>query len=153
MKKPTANKKKWIEIIPYGIVGGMIPDVSTMLFKKKSGEGRFAVWLSELQSRMAIEQSLKREKVFDFAHKILKINNSLPQECYFLKHESGRDLVRLCFNKRLKSLNFYADEVVSFCMMGDCRFFCQAEFFKRPPGDIPLRFKKKVSNEKPMYLN
>ena len=155
MKKPETAKenKKWIEVIPYGLVGGMIPEASTMLFKKKEGLGRFAVWLSELQSRMAIEQNLNKEKVFDFAHKILKAGGNLPKECFFLKHEGGRERVRLSFNGCLKPLDFYADEVICFCMMSRCRFFCLPEFFKRPKNGIPSRFRKKALSEKPLYLN
>ena len=148
------KKTKWIEIIPYGIVGGMIPEASTMLFKKKEGEGRFMVWFSELQSRIAIEQNLNKEKVFDFVHKILKANNSLPKSCFFIKTEQGRDLVQLSFNNSTKLLKFYADEVISFCMMNNCRFFCLPEFFKQSREEVPPRFRKKQSlSEKPLYLN
>ena len=153
-KTERINKKKWIEIVPYGIVGGMIPDASTMLFKKKEGEDRFVVWFSELQSRIAIEQNLNKEKVFDFVQKILEARNSLPKYCFFVKTEQGRDIVKLSFNKPLKPLQFYADEVISFCMMNSCRFFCTNEFFKQTRGEIPKRFRKKQSlGNKPLYLN
>jgi len=153
-KTTRANKKKWIEIVPYGIVGGMIPNASTMLFKKKEGEDRFVVWFSELQSRIAIEQNLSKEKVFDFVQKILKANNSLPKYCFFIRTEQGRDIVKLSFNNSLKPLQFYADEVISFCMMNSCRFFCTSDFFRQPQGEIPKRFLNKQSlDNKPLYLN
>ena len=152
-KKTQIKKRKWIEIVPYGIVGGMVPDASTMLFKKKDGEGRFAVWFSELQSRIAIDQNLNKEKVFDFAQKILKANNSLPKNCFFIKTEEGRDVVRLSFNNSIKPLQFYADEVVCFCMISNCRFFCTTEFFNLSRGEIPKRFRKRMLVDKPLYLN
>ena len=129
-KKIYSKKTKWIEIIPYGIVGGMIPEASTMLFKKKDGEGRFAVWFSELQSRIAIDQNLNKEKVFDFAQKILKANNSLPKNCFFIKTEEERDVVRLSFNNSIKPLQFYADEVISFCMMKQLPLFLHSGFLQ-----------------------
>ena len=153
IKKQVHKKQKWIEIIPYGIVGGMIPDASTMLFKKKKGEGRFVVWFSELQSRIAIEQNLNKEKVFNFVQKILQMNNSLPKHCFFIKTEQGRDVVKLSFNNSLKPIQFYADEVICFCMMNNCRFFCTAEFFTQSRRDVPKRFRKQALIEKPLYLN
>ena len=154
-KKTSPNKKKWIEIVPYGIVGGMIPDASTMLFKRKAGSERFVVWFSELQSRIAIDQNLNKEKVFSFVQKILKANDSLPKYCFFVGTDQGRDIVKLSFNNSLKPIQFYADEVISFCMMNNCRFFCTAEFFKnQSKGEIPKRFRNKQSlGNKPLYLN
>ncbi len=152
-KKTNIRKSKWIEIVPYGIVGGMIPEASTMLFKKKDGSSRFVVWFSELQSRIAIDQNLNKEKVFDFVQKILEASNSLPKQCFFIRTEHGRDVVKLSFNNSLKPLQFYADEVVCFCIMNNCRFFCKAEFFKQPRGEIPKRFRKQVLLDKPLYLN
>ena len=117
------RKKNGFEVVPYGIVGGMIPEASTMLFKKKSGEGRFVVWFSELQSRIAIDQNLNKERVFSFVHKILKANNCMPKYCFFVESEQGREVVQIAFNKLKNPLRFYADEVISFCMMSNCRFF------------------------------
>ncbi|MCZ0932306.1 MAG: hypothetical protein OXJ52_04030 [Oligoflexia bacterium] len=151
MKK---KKNQWIEVIPYGIVGGMIPSASTMLFKRKNGEDRFVVWFSELQSRIAIEQNLNKEKVFSFAQKILKASDCIPKCCFFVRKEQGRDVVRLSFNNSLKPLEFYADEVISFCMLNNCRFFCVSEFFQEHSGEIPKRFRKhSLLSKTPMYLN
>ncbi len=155
IKKEKINRKKWIEIVPYGIIGGMIPDASTMLFKKKEGEDRFVVWFSELQSKIAIDQNLNKERVFDFVQKILKASGNLPKYCFFIRTDQGRDIVKLSFNSSLKPLQFYADEVISFCMMNNCRFFCTDEFFKQQSrGEIPKRFRDKKSlSAKPLYLN
>ena len=154
IKKQTKKNQIWVEIIPYGIVGGMIPKASTLLFKSKKGEDRFVVWFSELQSRIAIEQSLNKEKVFNFVQKILKTHNILPKYCFFVKKDQGRDIVRISFGKSIKTLEFYADEVISFCMINDCRFFCTKEFFTQSPEEIPKRFKNvSIMNNNPMYLN
>lgn len=153
-KKTKSKNQKWIEIIPYGIVGGMIPDASTMLFKKKRGEGRFVVWFSELQSRIAIDQSLNKEKVFAFVQKILKANRCLPKHCFFTHTEQGRDVVQLSFESPTKPQKFYADEVIAFCMMNNCRFFCTSEFFKKQSrSEIPKRFRKESLGNKPLYLH
>ena len=153
MIKEKSKSKKWTEIVPYGIVGGMIPDASAMLFKSKEGDGRFIVWFSELQSRIAIDQNLNKEKVFGFVQTILKASNSLPKYCFFVKTEQGRDVVKLSFRNSLKPIQFYADEVISFCIMNNCRFFCVAEFFKQSRREIPKKFQKRVLDEKPLYLN
>lgn len=152
-KKITPKKKEWLEIIPYGIVGGIIPEASTMLFKQKKGEERFVVWFSELQSRIAIDQNLHKEKIFDFAYKILKSSGNLPKYCFFIKSDQGRDIVQLSFEKPLKPLQFYADEVISFCMMSQCRFFCTEDFFKQAREEIPKRFRTQALDNKPLYLN
>jgi len=147
------HKKKWIEIVPYGIIGGMIPEASTILFKKKKGEGRFVVWLSELQSRIAIDQNLNKERVFSFVQTILKANNCLPKCCFFIETKQGRDLVQLSFQNNSKPLQFYADEVIAFCMMNNCQFFCTHDFFKQSREEIPKRFRTQPLDNKPLYLN
>ena len=151
--KESPKENTWVEIIPYGIVGGMIPKASTMLFKSKKGEDRFVVWFSELQSRIAIEQSLNKERVFNFVQQILKTHEILPKYCFFIKRDQGRDVVRISFGESIKTLEFYADEVISFCMINDCRFFCTKEFFAQSPEEIPKRFKNVPLMSKSMYLN
>jgi len=147
MKKKNINQKtshkitKWVEIVPYGIIGGMIPSASTMLFKSKKTEERFAVWFSELQSRIAISQNLHKEKVFGFVQKILESSGNTPKYCFFMRRDQGRDIVRLSFKGNLKPMEFYADEVISFCMINSVRFFCPPDFFKNHTGEIPKRFK------------
>ena len=147
--------KKWIEVVPYGIIGGMIPSASTMLFKSTKSEERFSVWFSELQSRIAISQNLHKEKVFGFVQKILVASGNAPKYCFFMRREQGRDIVRLSFTGDLKPIEFYADEVISFCMMNNqCRFFCPTHFFKTHDGEIPKRFKNvSLLNKSPVYLN
>lgn len=153
-KSKTTQKREWIEILPYGIVGGVISGASTMLFKKKSGKERFVVWFSELQSRIAIDQKINKEKVFDFVSKILSKNKSLPKYCFFVSTHQGRDVVKLSFGNSLKPLTFYADEVICFCMMNHCKFFCTQDFFTHIKTEIPKRFQKKtLVNDKPAYFH
>ncbi len=151
--KEKTTKTNWIEVAPYGIVGGMIPEASTMLFKKKHGEGHFIVWLSELQSRIAIDQNLNKEQPFYFAQKILTKIQSTPKNCFFIKTDQGRDIVVVTFKGSLKPIRFYADEIISFCILNKCRFFCTKDFFKQSRRELPSRFKQKVLEQKPMYLN
>ncbi len=151
--KEKVKKQDWLEIIPYGIIGGMIPEASTMLFKRKQGEGRFVVWLSELQSRIAIDQNLNKEQPFHFVQKILKKNKSNPKNCFFIKTDQGRDIVVVTFKGSLRPIRFYADEIISFCILNKCRFFCTKDFFKQSRRELPNRFKQKILEQKPMYLN
>ena len=149
MKKPT----KWIEVVPYGIVGGMVPGASAMLFKKKKGVGRFSIWLTELQSRMAVDQSLNREQPFSFVQKILKAEDCTPKDCFFMRAKDDRDMALLTFQGRKKTLKFYADEVISFCILSGCQFFCTKDFLEEPRHEIPRRFKGEILEKRPHYLN
>ncbi|MGI9548874.1 MAG: hypothetical protein ACR2M7_02700 [Bdellovibrionales bacterium] len=153
IKNTKSQKHNWVEIVPYGIVGGMIPQASTVLFKKKKGEGRFIVWLSELQSRIAIEQNLNKEQPFYFVQKILEKMKSQPKNCFFIKEDKGRDIVVVTFSGSLKPIRFYADEILSFCLLNKCKFFCTKDFFKQSHRELPKRFKQKILEQKPMYLN
>jgi len=152
-KTKEKSKRNWIEILPYGIIGGMIPEASTVLFKKKKGEGRFVVWLSELQSRIAIDQNLNKEQPFHFVQKILEKIKSQPKNCFFIKTDKGRDIVVVTFQGTLKPIRFYADEILAFCILNKCQFFCTKEFLKQSHREIPKRFKQKILEQKPMYLN
>ena len=148
------KRQKWIKISPYGVVAGMIPSVSAVLFKGKHEEERFVVWLSELKSRIAVEQNLNQEKIFDFAHKIFSRNNCLPKQCLFVHSSQGRSRVLLYFENSKDHMDFYADEVVCFCMMSNCQFFCTEEFLKQASQEeIPQQFRKEDLSEKPLYLN
>ena len=150
------TKKKqtqWIEVIPYGIVGGMVSEASVMIFRQKKGTGRFSVWLSELQSRIAVSQSLSQEQPFDFVQKILKANKICPKDCFFIETKNDRDIVALTFNDSKKAVRFYADEVISFCILNNCRFFCTKSFLNDTRRDLPQRFKRKTMEKKPFYLN
>lgn len=151
------KQTRWIEVVPYGIVGGMVAEASSMVFRQKAGVGRFSVWLSELQSRMAVSQSLNQEQPFDFVQKILKANKILPRNCFFVETKDDRDIVVVTFSEGQseirKALKFYADEVISFCISNNCRFFCTKEFLNESRRGLPRRFQQKVMEKKPFYLN
>ena len=144
---------KWIEVIPYGIVGGMVPGASAMLFKKKKGADRFSIWLTELQSRIAVDQSLNKEQPFFFVQKILKDEGCTPKDCFFLGSKNDRDMALLTFHGKKKSLEFFADEVISFCILSGCRFFCTKAYLESSRHEIPSRFKGEVLEKRPHYLN
>ena len=144
---------KWIPIVPYGIIGGMIPSASTLMFKRKRGEEHFSIWLSDLQSRIAVEQSLNKEKPFHFVQKILEATKNIPKRCYFLERQDERDIVMISFSGDLKNMKFYADEVISFCILNRCQFFCTKEFFTKPSRELPQRFKNHLPSERPALLN
>lgn len=150
-KKP---RNRWIEVMPYGLIGGMISEASAMVFREKKGGGQFSVWLSELQSSIAVSQSLSKEQPFDFVQKILKVNKILPKECFFTETKDDRDIVVITFDENNKSLKFFADEVISFCILNNCRFFCSKDFLnKSRHRDLPRRFTQKIMEKKPFYLN
>ena len=149
MKKPI----KWIEVIPYGIVGGMVPGASAMLFKKKRGVDRFSVWLTELQSRIAVDQSLNKEQPYSFVQKILKAESCMPKHCFFMGTKNDRDIALLTFHGKKKPLEFFADEVISFCILNGCRFFCTKNFLEGSRHEIPQRFKGDILEKRPHYLN
>ena len=144
---------KWIEVIPYGIVGGMVPGASAMLFKKKKGVDRFSIWLTELQSRIAVDQSLNKEQPFSFVQKILKDEGRAPEGCFFLGSKNDRDMALLTFHGKKKSLEFFADEIISFCILSGCRFFCTKDYLEGSRHEIPRRFKGEILEKRPHYLN
>ena len=149
MKKP----EKWIEVVPYGIVGGIVPGASAMLFKKKNGAERFSIWLTELQSRMAVDQSLNKEQPFSFVQKILKAEGCRLKDCFFVRSKGDRDKALMTFHGRKKSIEFYADEIISFCILNSCRFFCTKDFLAGERHEIPRRFKGDALEKRPHYLN
>ena len=151
MKKK--NKQKWTPVVPYGIIGGMIPGASSLMFKKKKGKGHFSIWLSDLQSRMAVDQSLNKEKPFHFVQKILVATKNVPKKCYFIERQEDRDIAVVTFNGGIKSIQFYADEIVSFCILNHCEFFCMEDFFKTPSRELPQRFKSQLLHKRPALLN
>lgn len=151
MKK---TNRKWISVVPYGIIGGMIPGASTIMFKKKQGKGHFSIWLSDLQSRIAVEQSLNKERPFHFVQKILSATKNKPKKCYFLERKNDRDIVLISFEGNIKNIKFYADEIIAFCILNHCEFFCSKEFFLTPNKELPQRFKTQMSSDKrPALLN
>ena len=149
---PTSQK--WIEVVPYGLVGGMTPESSLIVFKEKKGEKRFAVWLSQLQSQVAIRQGLREEETFSFLNTLLTAVDAKPKDCYFVKNVKGEQFVKLKFKgtKRL-SLQLKASECIAFCIYHNCRFYCTSEFIESMKE---LRAGEQVKNIKrspSLYLN
>ena len=150
----SIKDKKWIEVTPYGLVGGMAPGFSLVVFKEKKGENRFAIWLSKLQSQVAIQQGLRQEETFSFLNSFLKAVNTRPKECYFIKNKNGEQMVKLLFegDKNL-TLTLKADECVSFCIYHHCRFFCTSEFMESMRSVKTGKHIKRIKREPPLYLN
>ena len=147
--------QKWIEVTPYGLVGGMAPGLSMVVFKEKKGEKRFAVWLSRLQSQVAIQQGLRKEETFSFLNSVFRHLDITPKECYFIKNENGEQFINLVFNKEGKKMNFTlkADESIAFCIYHNCLFFCTAEFMESMRSIQVGKHIKKIKREPPAYLN
>ena len=147
-------EQKWVEIAPYGLVGGMAPDLSLMVFKEKKGEKRFAVWLSQLQSQIALEQGLRKEETFSFLSSFFRSVNIYPKKCYFVKNKNGEQLVRVQFDGDKKvSTVLRADESLAFCIYHNCRFFCTLEFMESMRHIKMGRHINKIKREPPVYLN
>lgn len=150
----SKNEKKWIEVIPYGLVGGMVPGLSLIVFKEKKGEKRFAIWLSRLQSQIAVQQGLRKEETFSFFNSLLRSLGVQPKKCYFTKNKNGEQFVEVHFEGEKKiSLNFKADESLSFCIYHHCRFFCTLEFMDSMREVRMKKHMNQIKRESPVYLN
>ena len=144
----------WIEVVPYGLVGGMAPGLSVLVFREKKGDNRFAIWLSRLQSQIAIEQGLKKEETFSFLNSLLEATGVLPKKCYFIKNKNGEQSVKVHFEgEKSFTLTLKADESLSFCIYHNCRFFCTIEFIESMREVRAGKHTKKVKREPPIYLN
>ena len=146
--------QKWIEVTPYGLVRGMDSESSLIVFKEKKGEKRFAIWLSQLQSQVAIQQGLREEETFSFLNSFLTSVDMKPQSCYFVKNSKGEQFVKLKFKGTKDiSLNLKASECLAFCIYYNCRFYCTSDFIESMKE---LRTGKQVKNIKrnpSLYLN
>lgn len=151
----SKERKKWIEVIPYGLVGGMAPGLSLVVFKEKKGESRFAIWLSRLQSQVAVRQGLKQEETFSFLNPVLRHLEMTPKECYFVKHEQGEQFVKVVFKTKEGKLKFTlkADESIAFCIYHNCRFFCTGDFIESMRSIHVGKHIKKIKRDSPSYLN
>ena len=146
--------QKWIEMAPYGLVGGMAPGLTLIVFKEKKGDQRFAVMLSRLQSQVAIQQGLRKEETFSFLNSLFRSLDVQAAECYFIKNKDGEQFVRVQFEGAKKlSLIFKADEALAFCIYHHCRFFCTSEFIDSMREIRAAKHIKKIKREAPMYLN
>ena len=146
--------QKWIEVAPYGLVGGMAPGVFLIVFKEKKGENRFAIWLSKLQSQVAVQQGLRKEETFSFLNPLFKTLGVQLKECFFFKNENEEQFVKLHFaGGKKRVLTMKADECLSFCIYHNCRFFCTYEFMESMRSIRTGKHIKHIRREPPMYLN
>ena len=152
-KRPVKKQRRWIEVTPDALIGGRAMDAAAMMFREVKGEERFPVWLSDLQSRIAVAQGTGGDRPYEFVHKILESAKALPKLCFFVETKEERDIVVVTFGEGVKTLRFYADEALVFCIANNCRFFCTKAFLKSKSNILPSRFRKKSSGKKPLYLH
>ena len=150
-----AKQKKWIEIVPHGLVGGMIPNLCLMVFKEKEGSKRFAISLSRLQGQISIHQSMHREEPFRFINELLSAMKVRIEKCYFLKCEKGNISVQVIISGHpgIHSMVLNAEDVIPFAVYSGCRFYSTDQFMLEmldQKMDQPL---KKWAMRKPLYLN
>lgn len=146
---------KWKEVIPHGLVGGMIPNLCLMVFKEKEGSKRFGISLSRLQGQMFVHQSMRKEEPFHFLGELLNAMKVKIEKCYFLKYEKGNISTQVIVSGHpaVRSMNMYATDVIPFAIYSASRFYCTEQFIMdmlEQKMEQPL---KKGSMRKPMYLN
>ena len=153
-RKEKTQSKKWMEVVPHGLVGGMVPNLCLMVFKEKAGAKRFALPLSHLQGQISINQSMNKEEPFRFIASILAAMKVKLEKCYFLKNQRGSIVAKLVFSGHpgFQSLNVKANEVIPFAMYSGCRFFCTDQFIT-DMLDQKMERPLKRAIRKPLYLN
>ena len=124
------NEKEWIEVIPHGLVGGMIPNLCLMVFKEREGSKRFAISLSRLQGQISVHQSMNREEPFRFVSELLNAVKVRIEKCYFLKCQRGIISVQVIVSGHpsIHSMDLKADDVIPFAVYTGCRFYCTDQF-------------------------
>ena len=147
--------KEWVEVLPHGLVGGMIPHLCLMVFKEKKGHKRFAAPLSRLQGQISVHQSMYKEEPFRFVYEILEAMKIKIKSCYFLKYEKGNIIVKVIVtgHPTIQTMELRADDVIPFAVYSGCRFYCKEDFILsmlNQKMEMPL---KKALMKKPMYLN
>ena len=149
------KEKQWVEVIPHGLVGGMIPNLCLMVFKEKEGSKRFALSLSRLQGQISVHQSINREEPFRFVSELLASMKVRVEKCYFLNCENGKiDMqVIVSGHPEVHSLNLKAGDVIPFAVYSGCRFYCTDQFMLKMLDQKMDRPLKKGSMRKPLYLN
>ena len=149
------KKKKWVEVIPHGLVGGMVPNLCLMVFKEKEGSKRFAISLSRLQGQIAVHQGMNREEPFRFMSELLSAMKVRIDKCYFLKYEKNNIYVQVKISGHpvVHSMNLNANDVVPFAVYSGCRFYCTEDFMLEMLDQKMEQPLKKGSMRKPLYLN
>ena len=149
------QEKKWVEVIPHGLVGGMIPNLCLMVFKEKEGSKRFAISLSRLQGQIAVHQSMHREEPFRFISDLLSVMKVRIEKCYFLKCDRGNISVQVIVSghPEIRAMNLNADDVIPFAVYSGCRFYCTEQFMMEMLDQKMEQPLKKGAIRKPLYLN
>ena len=149
------QEKKWVEVIPHGLVGGMIPNLCLMVFKEKEGSKRFAISLSRLQGQIAVQQSMHREEPFRFISDLLSVMKVRIEKCYFLKCDRGNISVQVIVSghPEIRAMNLNADDVIPFAVYSGCRFYCTEQFMMEMLDQKMEQPLKKGAIRKPLYLN
>ena len=149
------EEKKWVEVVPHGLVGGMIPNLCLMVFKEKEGSKRFAISLSRLQGQISIHQSMHREEPFRFISELLNTMKVRIEKCYFLKFHKGSISVQVTVSghPNIRSMNLNADDVIPFAVYSSCRFYCTDQFMMEMLDQKMEQPLKKGTMRKPLYIN
>ena len=152
---PSSKTNKWIEIIPHGLVGGMIPNLCLMVFKEKSGSKRFAISLPPLQGKIALNQSLNREEPFRFISELLNALQVRIEKCFFIKNNKGCILVQIMLSGHptVHSLQFTASEIIPFAVYSSCQFYCTKNFITEMLDQKIEPSHSNTVQRKPVYLN
>ena len=155
-KKRDQEKKvnEWVEVIPHGLVGGMIPNLCLMVFKEKEGSKRFAISLSRLQGQISVHQSMNKEEPYRFIVDLLNAMKVRIEKCYFLKYNKGNINVQIIVSGHpdMHSISLNANDVIPFAVYSGCCFYCTDQFMLEMLNqkmEQPLR----KSTRKPLYLN
>lgn len=157
-------KKEWIEMFPYGLAVGANGSRPVMIFKDKNEEKVLPVWLSPLDSAIAVSQSggsITDSSPHNLTRKMLDTLEVKVEKCYFTELKGHHQFLRLEFSgsEKLKELESRADEAISFCLSADCRFFCRRDFIDKcrvmdAEMEMPMNIDMTVTTEgdRP-YLN
>ncbi len=154
-----AEKQKqatWLEVIPHGLVGGMIPNICIMVFREKTSSNSFAVPMSSVQAKIIINQGSKKGDPFRFIKELLRALNLRINECY-LQQEKKQILARVVIKDSndsvVQSLQLPAGDIIPCAMYIGCSFYCTKQFIKAMlDQEIDVRLSD-LPSKKPLYLN
>ena len=162
LKKTSATRAckdtegdKWVEVIPHGLVGGMVPHLCLMIFKEKGGSKRFAVSLSRLQGQISVQQSINKEEPFRFVGNLLGAMKVRIEKCYFLKCAQGSISVQVILSGHpaVRSMNLNANDVIPLAVYSGCRFYCTDQFMADMLDQKMERPLKRDFMRRPAYMN
>jgi len=155
VKEEKKEEKKWIEVIPHGLVGGMIPNLCLMIFKEKEGSQRFAISLSHLQGQISVNQSMNKEEPLKFISELLSLMKVKLEACYFLKSSNGHVIARVFIkgHPNISSMNVKANDIIPLAVYSGCRFYCTELFMEQMLDQKIEKPLKKGFVRKPLYIN